>query len=49
MDAIEREARPSFDIARTGPGTPMGAFMRRFWMPVMRAEDLPKGTPNRSA
>ena len=42
MDAIEREARPSFDIARTGPGTPMGAFMRRFWMPVMRAEDLPK-------
>ena len=21
----------------------MGRFMRRFWMPVMRSEDLPKG------
>jgi len=31
------------DIARTGPGTPMGRFMRRFWMPVFRAEDLPAG------
>ncbi len=31
------------DIARTGPGTPMGRFMRRFWMPVYRAEDLPAG------
>jgi len=31
------------DLARTGPGTPMGRFMRRFWMPVLRAEDLPVG------
>ncbi|HEX3883359.1 MAG TPA: Rieske 2Fe-2S domain-containing protein [Stellaceae bacterium] len=38
-----RENRPEFDLARTGPGTPMGRFMRRFWMPVMRAEDLPAG------
>jgi 5,5'-dehydrodivanillate O-demethylase len=38
-----REKRLEFDIARTGPGTPMGRFMRRFWMPVMRAEDLPAG------
>jgi 5,5'-dehydrodivanillate O-demethylase len=38
-----RESRPEFDLARTGPGTPMGRFMRRFWMPVMRAEDLPAG------
>jgi 5,5'-dehydrodivanillate O-demethylase len=43
MDTIEREARTSFDLARTGPGTPMGRFMRRFWMPVMRSEDLPTG------
>ena len=42
-DTIEREARSAFDLARTGPGTPMGAFMRRFWMPVMRAEDLSLG------
>ncbi len=38
-----RENRPDFDLARTGPGTPMGRFMRRFWMPVMRTEDLPAG------
>jgi 5,5'-dehydrodivanillate O-demethylase oxygenase subunit len=35
--------RTEFDLARTGPGTPMGAFMRRFWIPVHRAEDLPAG------
>jgi 5,5'-dehydrodivanillate O-demethylase len=33
----------AIDLARTGPGTPMGRFMRRFWMPVYRAEDLPAG------
>jgi 5,5'-dehydrodivanillate O-demethylase oxygenase subunit len=33
----------AFDIARTGKGTPMGRLMRRFWMPVHRAEDLPVG------
>jgi len=38
-----RDKRLEFDLARTGPGTPMGRFMRRFWMPVMRAEDLPAG------
>src|SRR5205814_1936730 len=43
MDTIEREARTSFDLARTGPGTLMGRFMRRFWIPVHRAEDLPQG------
>jgi len=42
-DLQAREPRLEFDLARTGPGTPMGRFMRRFWMPVMRAEDLPKG------
>ena len=42
-DLQAREPRLEFDLARTGPGTPMGRFMRRFWMPVMRAEDLPSG------
>jgi 5,5'-dehydrodivanillate O-demethylase len=31
------------DLARTGPGTLMGRYLRRFWMPVYRAEDLPAG------
>ena len=30
-------------LTRVGPGTAMGRFMRRFWMPIMRSEDLPKG------
>jgi len=46
MDTIERDTRTEFDLARTGPGTAMGRFMRRFWMPVMRSEDLPKGYAN---
>jgi 5,5'-dehydrodivanillate O-demethylase len=32
------------DLVRTGPGTPGGRFMRRFWMAVARGQDLPKGT-----
>jgi 5,5'-dehydrodivanillate O-demethylase len=28
------------DLQRTGPGTPAGRFLRRFWQPVHRAEDL---------
>ena len=47
MSLIEDErdipARWHEDLARTGPETPGGRFMRRFWMPVMRAEDLPAG------
>jgi 5,5'-dehydrodivanillate O-demethylase len=31
------------ELHRTGPDTPGGKFMRRFWMPVMRIEDLPNG------
>ena len=31
------------DLVRTGPGTIAGRFMRRFWQPVFRSEDLPKG------
>ncbi|HVZ45761.1 MAG TPA: Rieske 2Fe-2S domain-containing protein [Ramlibacter sp.] len=29
-------------MCRTGPGTPMGDAMRRFWMPVAHATDLPE-------
>jgi 5,5'-dehydrodivanillate O-demethylase len=32
------------DLVRTGPGTPGGRFMRRFWMAVGRSQDLQKGT-----
>src|SRR5205085_7982383 len=43
MNTVESEARTRFDLSRTGPGTPMGRFMRRFWIPVHRAEDLLQG------
>jgi phenylpropionate dioxygenase-like ring-hydroxylating dioxygenase large terminal subunit len=29
-------------LARTGPGTPMGALMRRYWFPVLLSEELPR-------
>jgi phthalate 4,5-dioxygenase oxygenase subunit len=29
-------------LTRTGPGTPMGALMRRYWFPVLLSEELPK-------
>jgi len=28
-------------LTRTGPGTPMGELMRRFWMPILLPEELP--------
>ena len=28
-------------LTRTGPGTPMGEFFRRFWQPIALAEELP--------
>ena len=36
-------------LTRTGDGTSMGDFMRRFWMPVMLADELtePDGAPVR--
>ncbi len=29
-------------ITRVGPGTPMGAVFRRYWLPAMLAEELPE-------
>ena len=32
-----------FDFVHTGPGTLAGRYMRMFWQPVFRAQDLPAG------
>ncbi|HTE87138.1 MAG TPA: Rieske 2Fe-2S domain-containing protein [Dehalococcoidia bacterium] len=29
-------------LTRTGPGTPMGEYFRRYWMPVLMASELPE-------
>ena len=29
-------------LTRTGPGSPMGALMRRYWVPFLLAEELPE-------
>ena len=29
------------ELTRVGPGTVMGEYLRRFWMPVMLPEELP--------
>lgn len=29
-------------LTRTGPGTPMGDLFRRYWMPILLAEELPE-------
>jgi 5,5'-dehydrodivanillate O-demethylase oxygenase subunit len=34
---------PWMDLYHTGPGTLAGRFIRRFWQPIFRAEDLPVG------
>lgn len=31
------------DLFPTGPGTPAGRYLRSFWQPVRRSEDLPRG------
>ncbi|HXH84902.1 MAG TPA: Rieske 2Fe-2S domain-containing protein [Candidatus Tectomicrobia bacterium] len=30
-------------LTRTGPGTPMGTLLRRYWIPVVLASELPPG------
>ena len=44
LSAIDNER-----LARTGPGTMMGDYFRRFWLPVALSEELPApdGTPLR--
>jgi 5,5'-dehydrodivanillate O-demethylase len=37
---LDAESR---DYARTGPDTLAGRYLRRFWHPIMRADDLPAG------
>ncbi|HEY7241256.1 MAG TPA: Rieske 2Fe-2S domain-containing protein [Burkholderiales bacterium] len=36
-------------LTRTGPGTPMGEYLRRYWLPVALSRELPEpdGTPLR--
>ena len=29
-------------LTRAGKGTPMGALLRRFWMPALLSEELPE-------
>jgi phenylpropionate dioxygenase-like ring-hydroxylating dioxygenase large terminal subunit len=29
-------------ITRTGPGTPMGEYLRRFWLPALTSEEVPQ-------
>ena len=31
------------DLEPVGPGTPSGRYLRRFWQPIYRASDLPRG------
>ena len=30
-------------LTLTGPGTPMGALLRRYWIPVLRSDELMAG------
>src|SRR5205809_8063888 len=36
-------------LTRVGPGTPMGNFLRQYWIPVLQSTDLPEndGAPLR--
>jgi nitrite reductase/ring-hydroxylating ferredoxin subunit len=40
--AYDHRERPAADeeLTRVGPGTPCGEYLRRFWQPVIRAEEL---------
>ena len=29
-------------LTQSGPATPMGALLRRFWMPALLSEELPE-------
>lgn len=36
-------ANPTFDYVHTGPGTLAGRYLRAFWQPISRSEDLERG------
>ena len=37
-----RSANDNELLTRTGPGTPMGELLRRFWVPVLIVGELPE-------
>ena len=34
-------------LIRTGPGTAMGALMRRYWVPILQSNEIPNLTGRR--
>ena len=32
-------------LTETGPGTPGGKLMRRYWQPIAKSNELPEGSP----
>jgi 5,5'-dehydrodivanillate O-demethylase len=43
LSADDRRVTDDVDFTRTGPGTLAGRYLRMFWQPVYRTEDLAKG------
>src|SRR5262245_51969186 len=43
MSVTWQERPEEVDFVHTGPGTLAGRYMRMFWQPVFRAQDLPAG------
>jgi phthalate 4,5-dioxygenase oxygenase subunit len=45
-ERLEDIRRNNVLLTRTGPGTPGGALLRRYWQPVALARDIgPEGDP----
>jgi 5,5'-dehydrodivanillate O-demethylase len=42
-DAPSTETHTRLDVAHTGPGTLAGRYLRSFWQPIWRSQDLPAG------
>ena len=40
----ERVVAPADDFVRTGPGTPAGRYLRRYWQPIYVSDKLASGT-----
>ncbi|MES2482303.1 MAG: Rieske 2Fe-2S domain-containing protein [Pseudomonadota bacterium] len=43
MSIKDQLIRDNEDMTRVGPGTPMGALMRRYWLPALRSSELEAG------